>query len=107
MQLVHKRQLAKGDDRPAIFIRYNPDTFYKDGVKQLVSGTDTAQAERVKQEREKELVACLKQDLFGAKRSLRVLYMYYDCYMDDNKKWQLSICNDPAYCLDHGVASVQ
>lgn len=86
-----------------MFIRFNPHTFLRNGLKQLVSASDKVQAEQVRQAREKRLVKVIKEADFGAPGSLRVQYMYYNCYLplvpaDDNDHiYHLNIWLNPAY----------
>ena len=105
MKLIHQNQLFRADNTPAMFIRYNSHTFLKHGLKQSVSATDTVQAEQAREARESRLIDTIKNAHFGAQRSLRVLYMYYNCYLplspvDGIHTYHLNIWLDPAYCKE-------
>lgn len=86
-----------------MFIRFNPHTFFKNGLKQLVSASDEIQAEQARQAREKRLIKAIQEADFGARGSLRVLYMYYNCYVplvpadDDDHVYHLNAWLNPAY----------
>lgn len=104
MELIHQMQLLK-DNRPATFIRYNPHTFLKNGLKQLVSASDENQAQQAKRAREKKLVQAIKQAQFGMTGSLRVMYMFYTCYLpllpaEDDHTYCPIIWLNPAYSKD-------
>lgn len=102
MHLIHEKQLLRKDSRPAVFIRYNPNTYMKQGIKQLVSRSDTAQAEKVRSIREKTLIDRIQGMKFGQSNTLQVLYMYYDCHCpftpDAKHKYCLDIWRDSQYC---------
>ena len=101
--MIHQKQLSLGDETPAMFLRYNPHTFHKHGLKQLISGTDKVQAEQARQIREKRLVQAIIEAQFGAEGSLKVLYMYYNCYLpvlpvnNDIHTYHLNIWLNPVY----------
>ena len=88
-----------------LFIRYNPHTFHRDGMRQLVSGTDAVQAVHAKQLREERLVETIKNACFGSAKSLRVLYMYYDCHRplypsrEDIHKYHLNVWLNAGYSM--------
>lgn len=98
MLLIHEQLLASGEERPVLFIRYNPHTYYRDGVWQRVSGSDSEQADQQKKEREEQLVYAIREAVFCPPRSMSVLYMYYDCYLGD-QGWKLNIQLDSGFCL--------
>lgn len=102
MHLIHEKQLLRKDSRPAAFIRYNPNTYMKQGIKQLVSRSDTAQAEKARSAREKTLVDKIQKMEFGQDKTLQVLYMYYDCHCpfttDAKHKYHLDIWRNSEYC---------
>lgn len=105
MKLIHEKQLLDGDTTPAMFIRFNPHTFLKHGVKERVSTSDKVQAEQARSVREERLIKAITQAQFGAKGGLRVLYMYYNSYQplmpgDDDHMHHLNIWLNPAYCKE-------
>ena len=102
MHLIYEKQLLREDSRPAVFIRYNPNTYMKQGFKQLVSRTDTEQAEEVRSARERTLIQKIREMEFGRDKTLQVLYMYYDCHCpftpDAEHRYYLDIWRDSQYC---------
>ena len=78
--MLHDKLLATGSQDPLLFIRYNPDTFHKNGLRQLVSGTDVNQADEAKKNREQVLVKTILSATFGEPASMQVLHMFYNCH---------------------------
>ena len=73
-------------------------------MRQRVSSTDKAQADEAKTMREERLMQAICEADFGMARSLRILYMYYDCHRptkpDAKHAYHLSIWENPAYCSE-------
>lgn len=66
MLLIHKKLLFQGKERPVLFIRCNPHTYSRDGIRQLVSSTDAVQAEQENSKRESSLLNVVGHNMSGA-----------------------------------------
>jgi len=79
---------ASGDERPILWLRFNPDFFSCESEKIRVG----------KKERESRLLECIADSgkLISKSFSVSLIYMYYDCYLDrDTDKMMPIISLDP------------
>ena len=71
--------------KPLCFIRFNPHAFQIDDVTQKV----------LKKTRYAKLIDLLKT--YQPQKLLEIIYLYYDCYHDDEKRLRAEIWDDPDY----------
>jgi DNA-directed RNA polymerase subunit RPC12/RpoP len=91
MARIAESMAVGGNTMPLAFVRYNPDSCYVDGELRR----------KVKRAREavlRDLLADARADIYrGARGTLCIKYLYYDCSKRGDGSLALDIHDDPAY----------